>query len=182
MSANKIKALVLSASLISTIILPGCAQNYANPQEASQRACSSLGPRALSGALIGGLSGAALGAGLGAAAGNGRGAAIGAGAGLLAGLLVGMAKGHELDQNDCREAQVALQQLGTQPTGRPVAWSNTTTGNSGSFIPVSDTYTAPGGQLCRKISADYMMKDRAPVVGDSGVVCRDEHGDWARSS
>jgi surface antigen len=180
MSGQKFRALVLGLGVGSSLLLQGCAQNYASPQEAANRACGSLGPRALSGALIGGLSGAAVGAGLGAAAGNGRGAAIGAGAGLLVGLIAGMAKGHELDQNDCLQAQVALQQLENQPTGRPVEWSNPGTGSHGAFVPVSDSYTQTDGRVCRKISANYYMKDHTPVVGDSGVVCRTAAGDWAR--
>ena len=182
MSGKRLQAFTNAMLAVTLLVEPGCAQHYASPQQAAASACSSLGPRALSGAAIGGLSGAALGAGLGAAAGNGRGAAIGAGAGLLVGLIAGLAKGHELDQEDCRQAQVALQLLGTQPTGRPVTWSNSASGNSGSFTPVSDTYTSPGGRVCRQISADYAMKGHNAVTSDPGVVCRDEHGDWVRSS
>jgi hypothetical protein len=65
----------------------GCAPQYNTHQEAQANACSALGPRTTSGAVIGGLGGAAA---IGGLAGGGRGAAIGAGAGVLAGAIGGL--------------------------------------------------------------------------------------------
>src|SRR4051794_12621402 len=99
-------AALLIGALSTTILATGCANRpYSSPQEAAQNACSALGPKALSGALLGGLGGAALGAGVGAAAGGGRGAAIGAGVGLLGGLVAGVVVGKQADQRDCAAVQ-----------------------------------------------------------------------------
>lgn len=165
---------------IAAAVGTGCTNRpYASAQEAAQNACASLGPKALSGALIGGLAGAAGGAAIGALAGGGRAAGYGALAGLAAGLLVGGVAGNQADQRDCQEAQIALQQMNTARVGQPVYWSNAATGSHGTFTPVSATYEA-NGQICRQIRGDYYMKDHQPVTGDTGVVCRTPNGDWQR--
>lgn len=171
------RAIVLSAATLVSV--GGCAQQYATPEEAMAHACSALGPRALSGALIGGLGGAAGGAAIGGIAGGGRGAAIGAGIGLAAGLVAGTITGHTLDQADCREAQIALQEMGNAEVNQAVVWSNPTTGSHGQFTPISNDFIMDG-RVCRHIRADYYMSRHEPVVGDQGVICRSSNGDWAR--
>ncbi len=169
-----------AAVLISATLLGGCAQNYDTAQQAAASSCSALGPRAMSGALIGGAVGAGAGAGIGALAGGGRGAAIGALGGLVIGAIAGLAEGHNLDARDCAAAQTALQRVGTIPTGQTVSWSDPNTGSHGLYVPVSDRYAAPGNEICRRIQASYYINGRAPVEGDTGVVCRKPNGDWFR--
>lgn len=143
---------------------------YGSPQEAAASSCRAFGPKMLAGALTGGAGGAAV----GAAAGGGRGALIGAGVGLLAGLLVG----GQLDANDCRQAQIALNQMGVAPAGQPVRWSSPT-GSYGYYTPIGQTYQADG-RLCRRVRSDVTLQGREPVNGDYGVTCRDANGDWSR--
>jgi surface antigen len=127
--------------------------------------------------LIGGLGGAATGAAIGAAAGGGRAAGIGAGVGLLAGVIGGLAVGHNLDQNDCAQAQIALRQAATASTGYMASWSSPT-GSHGAFTPVGDNFTQ-NGRICRRIRSDVEIQGHQPV-DDVGVTCRTDNGDWVR--
>jgi surface antigen len=171
----------LCLAVVAMISVGGCAtRQYATPEEAVKSACSSLGPKAASGALIGAAAGAAGGGLIGAAAGNTKGALIGAGLGLLVGAIAGGAAGHNLDQQDCAQAQIALQQMQTLPTGQSVAWSSPT-GSHGSITAFTDDYEV-GGRVCRRIRSDVYLQNHEPVYGDEGVVCRDANGDWARVS
>lgn len=172
----------LIAGLALSLVLPGCAQNYGSAQQAANRACTSLGPRATSGAVIGAVAGAATGAAIGAAAGSGNGSMYGALAGLLVGSLVGLAKGKQLDKRDCEVAQAALQKIETAQLGDSITWNSPYTGSSGLFKPVSEVYAGTGGQPCRRIQADYYMKDHQPVQGDTGIVCRTSDGNWVRQN
>jgi hypothetical protein len=177
---SRFTASVVVVSLAAAGVTSGCTNRpYANAQEQAQNACASLGPKAMSGALIGGLAGAAGGAAIGAAAGGGHGAGLGALAGLAAGALAGGVIGNQADTRDCIEAQQALQQVGMVGVGQPVSWSNAATGSHGSYTVTGAEYTQ-NGQVCRPIRADYYMKDHQPVVGDTGVVCRTPSGDWQR--
>jgi surface antigen len=154
---------------------------YSTPEEAIKNACSSLGPRATSGALVGGAAGALGGGLIGAAAGgNTQATAIGAGIGLLVGVAAGVAAGHHLDQQDCQRAQIALQQMQTLPTGQMVAWYGTN-GSHGTITAASEQYEA-GGHICRRIRSDIYLQGHEPVQGDAGITCRDANGDWARVS
>lgn len=158
----------------------GCTDRpYSSPQEQAQNACQAFGPKAMSGALIGGAAGAAGGAAIGAVAGGGRGAGYGALAGLAAGLITGGIVGNSADQRDCAQAQIALQQIATQPIGQPVIWRNPQSGSSGSYTPVSD-FTTVNGRVCRQVRADYNIASRQPVNGEPGLVCRTPTGDWQR--
>jgi surface antigen len=177
---RRLSTTALSACLLVPMLASGCAnRQYATPEEAIANSCSALGTKALSGALIGGVAGAAGGAAIGAAAGNGKGAAIGAGVGLLVGIAAGLAAGHHTDQQDCQQAQIALQQMSNQPVNQLVAWANPATGSHGSYTPVGLEYTS-NDHVCRQFKADYTMEKNAPVYGDTGVVCRTAAGDWAR--
>ena len=141
----------------------------------AQNACSALGPKAISGALIGGLGGGALGAGLGAAAGGRRGAAIGGGVGLFGGMMAGLSAGKQADQRDCAAAQAALAQMTRQPVGVPATWRSPS-GSYGSYTPTGPEY-AQGNQFCRPVRQSTNIVGHQPV--DSGVVtCRDANGDY----
>lgn len=174
--ARRLVSVLCSVALLGG--MTGCApQQYGSPQEAAANACSALGTKALQGALIGGVGGAAGGAAIGAAAGRGRGAAIGAGIGLLAGALGGLAVGNRLDRDDCAQAQIALQQAATAPTGRVASWRSPT-GSYGSFTPVSANFDR-NGQTCRSFRTNTVLTGHEPVE-DQGVTCRDTAGDWHR--
>jgi surface antigen len=171
---------VLAVGLIG-LLNTGCAtRQYSSPQEAAANACSAMGPKALSGALIGGLGGAAAGAGIGAAAGGGRGAAIGAGLGLAAGIIGGLAVGNRLDQNDCAQAQIALAQAAEAAPGQAISWRSPT-GSYGSYTPSAPIYAdaSTPGRVCRQFSETVVIKGHEPVQ-DTGTTCRDGDGDWHR--
>lgn len=159
----------------------GCTDRpYGGPAEQAANACKMLGPKALSGALIGGVAGAGAGAAVGAAAGGGRGAGIGALAGLGVGLIGGLVVGHGIDQRDCQAARLALQQMGAAGTGQAVSWADPATGSHGVYVPTSGDFTA-NGRICRNIRADWYIKNHQPVTGDDGIVCRTQDGDWERA-
>ncbi len=176
--------LAMASSLVLPVPISGCAQQYATPQQAANNACSALGPRATSGALIGGAAGAGTGALIGGLAGHSASdALIGAAAGGLLGAIAGGVIGHNLDQRDCAAAQLALQQIDNTPTGQLIPWNDPATGSSGSFEPTAAEYTDPtSGQICRPISASYYIHGHQPVQGDTGNVCRDANGDWYRQT
>ncbi len=167
---------------LALALASGCAQNYGSLEQATSSSCRSLGPRALSGALIGGASGAAIGAGLGALVGNGNknDARIGALAGLLLGSAIGGIEGKRLDERDCAAAQLALQKVGDQPNGAAVNWTDATTGNHGAYRVISAKYTESSGEICRRIQASYYMHGHKPVSGDPGIICRTPQGNWMR--
>ncbi|MGD0107391.1 MAG: hypothetical protein ABSC06_25635 [Rhodopila sp.] len=172
-------ALLIGAASMS-ILTSGCANRpYSSPQEAAQNACSALGPKAISGALIGGLGAGALGAGIGAAAGGGRGAALGAGIGLLGGLVGGLVVGKQADQRDCSAAQLALAQMARQPIGVAAMW-HSPSGSYGSYTPTGAEY-AQGSQFCRQVRQSTNMVGHQPVE-TSVVACRNANGDYQSSS
>ena len=171
-------ALLIFGALSTTVVTTGCAnRQYASPQEAAANACHALGPKALSGSLIGGLGGAGLGAASGAAFGGGKGAAIGAGVGLLGGLIAGAMVGSQADARDCAAAQAALAQLTTAPNGREIAWSSPS-GSHGSYTPVGPEYASNGG-FCRPVHQETSIVGHQPTQG-LGVACRDANGDYQR--
>lgn len=180
MNIAKPSLLAFCCGILMLGLLGGCAQHYSSPQAAAAASCRALGPRALSGALIGTAGGAAAGAAAGAVAGGGRGAAIGALAGGALGLIAGIAEGHHLDQEDCNAAQAALQQLNVASTGQPIPWSDPSTGSHGMFEATSNAYSEPDGRICRRIRSTVVLAGRAPVTDDNGIVCRTPNGDWER--
>jgi surface antigen len=162
---------------VATATLPGCTnQPYTSPEQQAQNACQALGPKALSGAVIGGLAGSAAGAGIGAAAGGGRGAAIGAGIGLIGGLVGGLVTGKHLDARDCAEAQQALAEIRTMPTGQPVSWQSPS-GSRGVFTPVSDEYAGPNNTFCRTLNQQATLQGHAPTTS-TVVTCRTPDGNY----
>ncbi len=169
--------------LLSTLVLVGCAQEYATPQVAEAASCRALGPRALSGTLIGAAGGAAVGAGIasGVSNGNKRDTAVGALVGLLVGGAVGALEGKRLDARDCAAAQLALQKVGNESPGQVVRWSDPSTGNHGAYVAVAAHFRNSGGRICRRIQASYYMHGHSPVKGDPGIICRTTQGNWVRA-
>lgn len=168
---------VIIVGIATTALASGCTNRaYNSPEEQAQNACQALGPKALSGTLIGGLGGAAGGAGIGALAGGGRGAAIGAGIGALAGIIGGLAVGHHLDARDCYEAQQALAQIRNVPTGRAVVW-HSPTGSYGSYTPISAEYAGPNDTFCRKLNQQVKLNGHQPSIS-TVVTCRTPEGNY----
>ena len=174
---TRTRAGLLSAVLFAGTVA-GCAPQYGSAQEAAANACSAMGPKAMSGALIGGLGGAATGAAIGGTTGRGSNAAIGAAAGLVAGIIGGLAVGNQMDQRDCSQARYALAQMGAAPVGRMVGWSSPS-GSTGQFTPTTVARIGADGRLCRQFTANTALAGRSPVQ-ETGTVCRDAQGDWQR--
>lgn len=174
-----ISVVAVRATAISlALLMSGCADRpYNSPEEQAHNACQALGPKTLSGALIGGLGGAAGGAGLGALAGGGKGAAIGAGIGVLAGLIGGAIVGNQIDKRDCYEAQLALQQIRYKDVGQVAAWNNTATGSSGSYTALTPESAYANGRICRQVRQDTTLKDQAPT-SQMLLTCRTADGNY----
>ena len=171
------RSILIIATVVSGLV--GCAPQYSTPQQAAANACTALGPRAMSGALIGGLGGAAAGAAIGGAAGGGRGAGLGAGIGALTGVIGGLAVGHQMDQNDCAQAQIALQQASAAQIGQVTYW-NSPSGSHGTYTALSEDTTV-NGRICRNIRSDFEIQGHQPAQ-DTGLTCRTPNGDWERVS
>ncbi|TVR98257.1 MAG: glycine zipper 2TM domain-containing protein [Rhodospirillales bacterium] len=125
---------------------------------------------------IGTAGGAALGGLLGAQFGTGTGQLAATAAGTLIGALVGGEIGRSMDRTDqlyaARTAQSALE---TNPTGRTATWRNPDTGASGSFTPVSTSYTA-AGLPCRDFNSTVVIDGQQERV--TGRACRQADGSW----
>jgi surface antigen len=176
---KKINYVFLYAA-VTCLLLTGCATtgsgNVSSPQQQADASCSVFSKKMVFSSAVGALGGAAVGAGIGALAGNaGMGAAIGAGSGLLLGGIIGKID----DDSDCKAAMVALKAMNTTPVNTPVSWSNTLTGNSGSFTPTSDA--APeksSGKICRTYTLQAKNKSGEQSQAQTGLTCRDNNGDW----
>jgi surface antigen len=162
----------LVASICVTIAFANLLPPVANSQQPSA-ACPALGPKAIIGAATGAAAGAALGAALG-----GKNRELGAAVGGLGGGLVGGAIGSSLDQRDCQQAQMALQQMSLASTGQQIPWSDPATGNHGSFTPLSDPTKTADGRICRQYHRDAVTKDGQQTDGGIGITCRTANGDW----
>jgi surface antigen len=83
---------------------------------------------------------------------------------------------------DCQQAQAPLIQMATAPTGQALVWENPPTGVKGTITPKNDP--APTGALmadgskalCRSFDAETALADGPSQT--TGIVCRDETGDW----
>lgn len=171
-------AFLYFAEIPLTLMTTGCTdQAYTSPEQQAQNACRALGPKTLSGALIGGVGGAGTGAAIGALAGGGKGAGIGALAGGVLGVGIGLLEGHHLDAQDCQQAQIALQQVRYTDVGQAVSWANPATGSYGSYTPLSTETVQPSGQLCRQVRQDSTIKNHA-ATSQIELTCRDANGNY----
>lgn len=153
--------------LASVCLLSACAAN--GPGE-SASSCRVLGPKT----AIGIAGGAVAGAGLMAATANhnsGQAALIGA----LVGGIVGGLAGKAMDASDCREAQIALQEMQKAKTGKAIVWNNPKTGHKGTLKATGKiTKTAQG--MCRPITTSMTTENGTSSA--QGLTCRDKNGDW----
>lgn len=161
--------LATAVIVLLAVVVSGCANQGAN---SSSSACRLLGPKALAGAGVGALAGA----GIGAAASGGKGQEVLAGA--LIGALVGSLVGNHLDGQDCEAAQMAMRQMDDAKVGQHINWSNPQSGNSGSFVPLTNAQQTASGQVCRKYARSTTLKGGQQTGGDAGTVCRNPDGDW----
>src|SRR6185312_9997496 len=106
------KKITTTLTLITTLALAGCS-NVSNQDV---------------GMVTGGVAGGLLGSQFGG--GNGKLLAVGAGA--LAGALIGGAIGKNMDANDQRNVNQALE---SNSVGQPAYWQNQKTGNSYTVVP-----------------------------------------------
>lgn len=119
------------------------------------------------GAVIGGIAGGILGNQIGH--GSGRTAAVIGGT--LIGAMVGGAIGADMDANDRRRAQQALEYT---PTHSPTSWSNPDSGNQYTVTPTRTYETARGP--CREYETEAIIDGRREVV--YGNACRQGDGSW----
>jgi len=121
------------------------------------------------GSLIGAAGGGLIGSTIGQ--GGGKTAAIIGGA-ILGGLL-GNEIGQQMDANDRRQAQQALE---STPTGQTSTWTNPDTGNNFSVTPTK-TYKKPSsGQYCREYQTDVTVGGKTKHA--YGTACRQHDGAW----
>jgi surface antigen len=124
-------------------------------------------------AVLGALGGAALGGGIAALAGGGTGAIVGA---TLGGALLGGFIGNRLDARDKQMAtQAAQQAFESGQTGKPTAWNNPDTGNSGSVTPTR-TYQLANGTYCRQYNQTIVVSGEQHQA--YGTACRQPDGTW----
>jgi len=161
-------------TLFATGSLPSISHSQ---QPTGNAACPALGPKA----IIGAASGAAVGSGIGGAIG-GKNRGMGAALGGIGGGVIGGAIGSALDQRDCQQAQLALQQMNSARTGQQIQWTDPATGNHGTFTPLSDPSKSADGRVCRQYNREAVTKDGQQTDGGVGVVCRNANGDWEAQS
>jgi len=145
----------LSACILTLAIATGC-QSPSNQQ---------------TGQIIGGLAGGLLGTQVGK--GDGRTAAIIVGT--LAGAYIGGAIGENMDQNDRRRAQDALE---SAPTNHTTSWRNPDSGNYYEVTPTR-TYESATGP-CREYTTEAVIDGRRETI--YGTACRQPDGTWQASS
>ena len=125
---------------------------------------------------VGTLLGAGTGALLGSQFGGGSGAMAATAIGALAGAYLGSEAGKSLDRADqmylSRTTQSTLE---TAPVGRPAAWQNPDSGNSGTITPTR-TYVGSGGQNCREFQQTIVVGGRTENA--YGTACRQPDGSW----
>ena len=124
-------------------------------------------------AVLGALGGAALGGGIAALAGGGTGAIVGA---TLGGALLGGFIGNRLDARDKQmAAQAAQKAFEDGRSGKPTAWNNPDTGNSGSITPTR-TYQLANGTYCREYHQTITVSGEQHQA--YGTACRQADGTW----
>ncbi|MCC5791628.1 MAG: glycine zipper 2TM domain-containing protein [Legionellaceae bacterium] len=141
----------LSAALVATLVLSGCAQ------------VSNQGLGTATGGIVGGL--------LGSQFGGGSGRVAAAAGGALLGAWVGGNIGRTMDRQDRMEMQRALE---TAPTGRAVNWRNPDNGNRYTVKPTRTYYH--GRQACREYTTQAMIGGKSQQI--FGKACRQSDGSW----
>lgn len=130
----------------------------------------------LSKQTMGTLGGAVVGGVLGSKVGKGTGNGVAIGVGTLLGAMAGSSIGQSLDHADMmyynRTSQQALE---SAPTGKPMAWNNPDSGNSGTVTP-TNTFQRADGSYCREYNQSINIGGR--VEQAYGTACRQANGAW----
>jgi surface antigen len=90
---------------------------------------------------------------------------------------VGSTIGKHLDQSDCNQARVAMQQMAASQVGTAVTWTNPESGNHGTYVAKNEATPNSAGQLCRAYRETVVLKDGTSTDQNS-ITCRDANGDW----
>lgn len=139
--------------VITVLLLSGCADIANNP-------------KATGGTLLGGIGGGLAGAQFG----KGKGQLAATALGALGGAFLGNSIGSSLDKVDHMYANNNANQA--LNSSQPMRWSNSNTGNSGTFIP----YQSYGmnGKECKNYESTTTIGNNTEHV--RGTVCRDSVG------
>ena len=124
---------------------------------------------------IGALGGAALGGLFGAQFGAGTGRLVATGAGVLIGTLIGSELGRQMDMNDRRYANAAINRAYGAPLGDDITWNNPDSGNYGTITPTRDG-TRADGSYCREFQQTITIGGKRER--GYGVACRQPDGTW----
>lgn len=155
------------ASLLIVASLSGCA----NGQNPMMRSDGNVSKQNM-GTVLGVIGGAALGSMIG----GGKGRALAMAGGAVAGGLLGNNIGGSLDKADLAQVQQTSQTaLETAPTGKPVAWNNPDTGNSGTVTPTR-TFENASGEQCREYTQEINVGGKKESA--YGKACRQPDGTW----
>jgi surface antigen len=146
------KIIAVFIACITSVALVGC-ENVSNQDV---------------GTVAGGVAGGLLGSQFGG--GNGKLLAVGAGA--LAGAFIGGAIGKNMDANDRRNMNQALE---SNTVGQPAYWQNQNTGNSYTVVPTKNV-SVDGNQYCREYRTTANVAGKAQQV--YGTACRQPDGSW----
>lgn len=163
------KKFVLSAALMASLMLSGCANNDGTT------GMGGMGTKQ----TIGGLGGAVVGGVLGSNIGGGKGQLIATAAGALLGGLMGSEVGKSLDKADMTYANQTMQQAHSAPIGQTISWNNPQSGHSGSYTPVQDGYSNTGA-YCRQYKQVVEIDGRAQT--GYGTACKNPDGTWQISN
>lgn len=157
-------SLILISSLLS---LSACADG--NPMMRSDGNVSK--------GSIGTLLGAGGGALLGSKVGKGNGQLVGVALGALLGAGLGHSVGSSLDKADLAYAERTSQSaLETAPAGKPVAWNNPDSGNSGTITPTRTYQQVDTGLYCREYNQKINVGGKTQQA--YGTACRQPDGTW----
>jgi surface antigen len=118
----------------------------------------------VTGAIAGGL--------LGSTIGQGNGKILAVMGGALAGAYIGNAIGRNMDENDYRRMNEALEE---NSLNQPAYWRNDRTGINYEVVPVRDV-TYRGNQYCREYRTMANINGRNQTI--YGTACRQPDGSW----
>jgi len=121
---------------------------------------------------VGTVSGGVVGGLLGSQFGGGSGKLLAVGAGALAGAFLGGAIGKNMDDNDKREMNHALE---SNSIGQPAYWQNQKTGTHYTVVPTRNV-SVDGNQYCREYRSTAIIDGKNQQV--YGTACRKPDGSW----
>lgn len=108
--------------------------------------------------------------------GSGSGQLVGVAVGTLLGAGIGHSIGASLDRADMTYYNQTQQRaLETGQPGQVLPWTNSQSGNSGTFTPAA-YYQNPNGQYCREFSQTITVGGQ--VERGYGTACRQPDGQW----